>query len=212
MRRFLPLICFVLGLLSGVAIHRSFVSFDSEIKDEVAHSSSETKQTKQTEETLRDQSRTAALPSVTVTPVPVETPPSELPVEPAKECPACPCLYSEEILPPPNFDPSVKEVIETNHEGEAYFKWSTVPGTKKYAIHIERENGTSVKMYKTSRTMIFLKDIPLPVGAREATYFLRLASINGKDIQGSLGPKRKLHVKPQSSVTAPSIEEIKVED
>jgi hypothetical protein len=106
----------------------------------------------------------------------------------------------------------MKEIIETNHEGESMVKWEAVPGAKKYAIHLENAAGKIVKTYTTPRTIIYLKDIPLPEGAREANYFVRLASINGKDEQGPLGPKKQMHVKPQANLMAPSIQEIKVED
>lgn len=138
--------------------------------------------------------------------------PKETKTEAALSCPACPCLYSNQILDPPKFDPNLPEIIETNREGEARVQWIEVPGAKKYLVHIENKEGKIIKTYKASRRVLFLKDIPLPEGFQQADYYLRLSTVNGKDEEGPKGPRKNLHVAPQANVVAPVIQEIKVED
>ena len=132
--------------------------------------------------------------------------------ETGAQCPACPCLFSDEILPPPLFLTEKQKQFESNFEGEVRVRWMTIPGAKKYAIHLESLDGKNVKTYMGSRTFIYLKDIPLPADAREANYLVSLATINGKDVEGPRSDKRPLHVKPQAKVIAPEVQEIRVED
>jgi hypothetical protein len=126
--------------------------------------------------------------------------------------PPCPCLYSDEILDPPNFHASMPESLVTNFEGEALVRWTDVPGAKKYTVYLETEDGQEVKPYRSTRTVLYLKDIPLPKGKFEATYALRLAAVNGKDQAGPKSKSRRLIVKPQASVMAPEVQEIRVEE
>ncbi len=136
----------------------------------------------------------------------------ENPAEQKPVCPACPCIYSDEVLVAPQYDPRTKEILETNHEGEVLVRWIDVPGAKQYNIHVENEKGKTVKSFKSTRSLAYLKDFPLPDGKLEAKYWIRLATVNGKDQEGPRGEKRELNVKPQANVTAPIIQEIKVED
>ena len=128
------------------------------------------------------------------------------------EAPVCPCLFSDKILPAPEFTRDLKATLESNFEGEVLVKWSPINGAKRYEVRLESETGEALKTYKTPRTILYLKDIPLPPGKFEADYILRLVSVNGKDQPGPKGPARALHVKPQASVVAPQVQEIRVED
>lgn len=137
-------------------------------------------------------------------------------VQPPQQCPQqetpppCPCLFSDKILEPPKFKD--ENGFATNFNGEARLAWLEKVGAKKYKIFIEDQNGKEIKTYQTPRTILFLKDIPLPEGIFEAHYQVRLASVNGKDEVGPKGEARPLHIKPQASVVAPKIQEIRVED
>jgi hypothetical protein len=210
-RYLFPILYFLVGIAFGVAGNQYFSVKSTESSEQIIAKTNVAEKSSSAESPQTAPPLTTPITEPSPAPEIVDTITSAR-VEATKECPACPCLFSDEILPPPNLDPSMKDIIETNHEGETYLKWSAVQGAKKYAIHVERENGTLVKLYKASRTVIFLKDIPLAEGVREATYFIRLGTINGKDLEGSLGPKHQMHVNPQSAIMAPSIQEIKVED
>jgi hypothetical protein len=80
-------------------------------------------------------------------------------------------------------------------------------------VILQNLKGKTLKTYRTSRSIIYLKDIPFPKGAQEIEYQLRLLTINGADIEGDVSPEsKKLLVKPSSQIMAPEIREIKVED
>lgn len=135
-----------------------------------------------------------------------------LPSQSCPDVPVCPCLFSDKILPPPEFTHDMKAMLESNFEGEVLVKWTPVNGAKRYEVHLESKTGELLKAYKTPRTILYLKDIPLPPGKFEADYSLRLVSVNGKDQPGPKSSTRALHVKPQATVVAPQVQEIRVED
>ncbi len=124
----------------------------------------------------------------------------------------CPCLYSDKILDPPEYQSNLPEELVTNFEGEVMVRWKEVIGAKRYQVAVLTEAGEKVKEYKTSKTLLYLKDIPLPRGKFDAHYILKLQTVNGKDELGPLGLAKKLYVKPMASVVAPEVQEIKVED
>jgi hypothetical protein len=199
MRRFRTLLGLLFGFALGVFFSQIFLSKQAEPisisksspTTEAFPTAQETKSEEKTEPTLlQKETMIAAAPS----------------------CPACPCLYSDQILDPPRFDSNLPETIETNREGEALVQWNEVAGAKKYLVHIENKEGKIIKTYKASRRTLYLKDIPLPEGFQQADYFLRISSVNGKDEEGPKGPRKNLHVAPQANVVAPVIQEIKVED
>lgn len=190
MRRYLPILYVLLGIVLGYFLSQ-FGTTDSKLSEQNNISTSE---------------KNISDPNSATSTVTEKKPDDQ------KVCPVCPCLYSDEILGPPKWDPNLKEKIETNHEGEALIRWIEVPGAKRYNVYVESENGTVVKTFKASRTLVYLKDLPLPEGKFEADYFLRLATVNGKDEEGKRSERKPLHVKPQANVVAPAIQEIKVED
>lgn len=94
------------------------------------------------------------------------------------EAPVCPCLFSDKILPAPEFAHDLKATLESNFEGEVLVKWTPVNGAKRYEVRLESPTGEALKTHKTPRTILYLKDIPLPPGKFEADYNLRLVSVN----------------------------------
>ena len=124
----------------------------------------------------------------------------------------CPCLFSDEILLPPHFAVDLPNPLQTNFEGEVRVRWDPVPGAKRYFITVEDLAGKIINLAKTNRSFIFLKGITLPPGKTEASYRIRVASANGKDEIGKYGEARDVTIKPQATIVAPEVQEIRVED
>ncbi|MGZ3791892.1 MAG: hypothetical protein ACXVCP_06065 [Bdellovibrio sp.] len=202
MKKLQPYFLFIAGLALGFAAGR--ILTESHSPSEASSTKEQTKiEIKEHEQNENEQitlPQTTAKAQATAT---EKTCPPEVP---------CPCLFSDKTLDPPEFAANAPASFATNLEGEVRINWIEKPGAKKYKIFLENKDGKQVQISQTSRTAIYLKDIPLPSGQVEAHYFIRLASVNGKDEVGPKGSSRPLHVKPQASVVAPQIEQIKVED
>lgn len=139
----------------------------------------------------------------------------QAPPAPAPVCPPAPapkCGPSTDILPPPTYSENLPEELETNREAEVRVAWDEVPGAKGYRVYVTDRTGRLVKKYSTSRTTIYLKDIPAPEDVAEVNYTVALATANADDKEGERGEMRPLKVNRQSSVVAPTIKRIVIED
>lgn len=115
------------------------------------------------------------------------------------------------LLPAPEIDPKLPRPFVTNFEGEVLIRWKPVPKAKNYVISIEDTSGNVVKTFRTSITFMYLKGIPRAPKS-DVHYFMRLATQNLNDLIGLPGRKYDLIAKRPLDLTAPKIEEIKIED
>lgn len=124
-----------------------------------------------------------------------------------------PCAgYRYELLPPPKFAASVPAQLATDRRMEVKILWEGVNGSKGYNIYVEDKKGRLIRKYETKRTVLYLRDIPLPEEGTDFDYQVRIATVNGADQPGNKGEPRPLHISRQASVIAPTLKKIEVED
>lgn len=115
------------------------------------------------------------------------------------------------LLPAPEIDPKIPRPFVTNFEGEVLIRWKPVPKAKNYIISIEDTSGKLVKSFRTSTNFMYLKGIPRAPKS-DVHYHLRMATQNLNELVGLPGRKYDLIAKRPLDLTAPKIEEIKIED
>lgn len=115
-------------------------------------------------------------------------------------------------LQPPEYYADLPNPLITNHKGEVRVAWTPVPGAKRYVVMLYDHQGNIAKKYFTEWNVIYLKDVPLDSGAHGATYLVRVASENADKTKSEYGPSRTLNVKPLTTIVAPQVQEIRVED
>jgi len=121
-------------------------------------------------------------------------------------------LFSVPLLKPPTFHSSTPSPIITNFEGEAYIKWNSVPKAKSYFIIVENAEGKELRSYRTPYIAIYLKSLPRPEKLESEKYHVKIATVNANDVVGKFSTPRVLVVKKTLNLTAPKIQEIRVED
>ena len=127
--------------------------------------------------------------------------------------PSSPCFgFSYEKLTAPKYASGTPPTIQTNRMMEAKVTWDGVNGARGYILFLETPGGKLIRKYETKKTSILLRDIPLPIEAKEADYVVRIATINGADKVGEKGDPRPLKVNRMGSVMAPTLKKIEVED
>lgn len=140
------------------------------------------------------------------------TEPKIVPVQQPLVCPVCPDAISNDDLPPPLFSETLPPSLVTNRDGEVRVAWKEVKGAKSYVVHLENSKGKSIHSYRSSRTVLYLKEIQVPEGEREVRYQVKIATVNGLGVEGVRGEAKELLVKAMGSLTAPKVREIRVED
>lgn len=121
-------------------------------------------------------------------------------------------LYLVPLLSPPALHPSTPTPILTNYEGEAYVKWVSVPKAKNYFIQVSDSEGKELRTYRTPYIAIYLKSLPRPERGQSEKYQIRIASVNANDLIGKFSSPHTLIIKKPLDLTAPKIQEIRVED
>jgi hypothetical protein len=124
------------------------------------------------------------------------------------------CLNDEPIgpLPAPAFRNSMPEILESNREGEVLVQWLPVEHAKMYQVRMYDKNGRMVKFWKTSKTTLYLKQLPFDDGLDFTPYQVTLVAMTQSDVEGSESEKKDLHVRKLKNIVAPNIEAITVED
>jgi hypothetical protein len=129
-----------------------------------------------------------------------------------KTCEVCKCGPSDEILPPPEYSAKLPNPLVTNHEAEVKVAWNAVLGAKSYNVYIEDLKGRVVKKYSTSRTIIYLKEVPTPANDDDITYNVFLTTVNANNVDGAKSVARTLKASKLASVVAPTVKQIVIED
>lgn len=125
------------------------------------------------------------------------------------ECPKDP---AEEELPAPAFHKNIPKEIETNFEGEARVQWEEVPYAVSYHIRLYNEKGNIVRTWKTSRTIIYLKQVPFRDDLDWTPYKLTIASVNKLNLIGPESESKVLRARRLKNLMAPKIDSIVIED
>lgn len=125
----------------------------------------------------------------------------------------CVTLAEEvKILPPPTYQDDLPAKLETNFQGEVRVAWNPVSRASKYIISLRDDRGNTIKTYKTSHNVIYLKEIPVKANLDFAIYDVSVATINKKNEVGIDGEIRKLVARPLENIMAPTIKSITIED
>lgn len=148
-------------------------------------------------------------PEISTTEAPGETEPT---LSERERCEKVLGLFTVPLLKPPTFHSTTPSPILTNFEGEAYVKWNSVPKAKSYFIVVESGEGKELRTYRTPYVAIYLKSLPRPEKQESEKYLVKIATVNANDVIGKFSPPRDLIVKRPLNLTAPKIQEIRVED
>lgn len=159
------------------------------------------------------------IPAVAVSETPVSTSEAVAPTVCEPAAPAEPKIIykcnNDELDPSlqaPEYHSSLPEVLETNREGEVRVRWLEVAHARQYEVRMYDMKGQLAKTWKTSRTNLFLNQLPYPEDQEIATYQVRLVALGISDATGPESEPKKLQIKKLRSVMAPIIEAITVED
>jgi hypothetical protein len=126
----------------------------------------------------------------------------------------CPQEYVRYFGPlePPRFHEDLPETLETNYVGEVKVNWHEVPDAARYHIVIYNEQGEEVEVVKTSRSIIYLKELPFNPEQEHTPFEIALRTESQKGRVGDTGERRKLIAQRLINLQAPSVKEIIVEE
>jgi hypothetical protein len=116
------------------------------------------------------------------------------------------------VLPPPKFREDLGERLTTNAFGEVKITWSSVDQAKRYHLQVFDSRGKPFKTLTTSRTILYVKDLPFNKDLEETPYKIALQTENADGEVGELGTLKDLGVKRLLSLYAPSIRGINIEE
>ncbi|MEK2645798.1 hypothetical protein [Bdellovibrio sp. BCCA] len=126
-----------------------------------------------------------------------------------KECPTDP---TDSILPAPSLSANLATPLLSNHEGEVRVAWNAVPHATRYRLQVLDPVGKVVKTYTTPRTTIYLKELAYNESLPFTPYSVVLSTINRKNEEGAISPRYEVRIRPLKNLTAPSINEITIEN
>lgn len=108
-------------------------------------------------------------------------------------------FVSGSTLPAPEFVPANLEPLETDAKGDVTVNWRPVKGAKKYIVKVENNSGKVVHSAEVQGdTSVVVNIVIKSSRAAKAEYFVRIASVNGLDQEGPLGPKKPVHFSAQA--------------
>lgn len=116
------------------------------------------------------------------------------------------------ILPAPDFEADLEEVIEANKEGTATVTWNGVDQARSYRVKVFDLNGKVIRSLKTSNRNLKLKNLPVRSDIPFTEFKVSVITINADGKEGGASEPRKLIVRRPIDLTAPTIKSIKVED
>ncbi|WP_413612339.1 hypothetical protein [Bdellovibrio sp. HCB-110] len=145
----------------------------------------------------------------TVSPVTPEPPKKVLEKIVYKECPQD---SADTPLPAPSLSANLATPLMSNHEGEIRVTWNEVPHATRYRLQVLDTEGNVIKTYTTSRSTVYLKELPYDEGRPFTPYSVVLSTINRKSEEGALSPRYEVRVLPLKNLTAPTINEISIEN
>ena len=116
------------------------------------------------------------------------------------------------VLPPPDYEASVPDILESGRDGTVNLSWKKVESAKEYLITIKDNQGQPVKIIKTPENSYTVSDLNNNLKDPTLEYKLSIASVNQNDIPGASSHPRPLVVRKGSNVMAPTIKIIRTEE
>lgn len=116
------------------------------------------------------------------------------------------------LLPPPQFTPTLPQVLYSNAKGEVPLAWLPVESARRYQVKVTDDKGHRVKLSGWVHTNISLTGLPPPaLNESERVYWVQIATQNKDQMAGQYGPKRKI-IFLGKALSTPKIESIHVEE
>ncbi|MDG0816177.1 hypothetical protein [Bdellovibrio svalbardensis] len=124
----------------------------------------------------------------------------------------CPEDPADKTPSTPEYVDNLPPVLQTNHEGEVRVAWKQVPHAEQYQVFIKDLSGKKVRTWKTSKTALYLKELPFQDSLEFTPYKVTVIALNRKGLASSESAQHDLKVRRLNGVVAPSIRSIVIED
>ncbi len=115
-------------------------------------------------------------------------------------------------LPPPEFAPTLPQVLYSDAKGDVLLQWLPVDNAKRYQVYVTDDQNHRVKLVGFVHTSVSLTSLPPPaLNESERIYWVQIATQNKDQVAGDYGPKRKI-IYLGKALSTPKIESIHVEE